>query len=296
MTTTTPTHEQERQAILKQYPQTYFAAAAALFIVIGILIGNALFGKGGLLTASDNGYLTNVFTEVASVLVTVIVIDRLNRRRDQQREERELKAQLVRDASSTSNEVAKNAVHQLNKREWLQGEAGLLKGENLRGANLQHSKLENANLQDVRLGDANLQDANLVRANLQDASMDDANLQDAKLVGANLQYAIMSSANLQGAHLFLANLQHTHLIRTNLQDAILSDAQLQAANLWNANLSGANLQGVKFDESTILPDGTNWTPDKTDQTRFTDPNHPNFWHSPVRGEDAPPPAPNSQQA
>lgn len=310
MTTATPTRQEKIQGVLKQYLQTHFVAASVLFTMIGILIGYALFGKDGLLVKSDNGYFTNVFTEASSVLVTVLVIDRLNRRRDEQREEereqekcileeqraeRELKAQLVRDAGSSSNETAKNAVYQLSERRWLEGGAGLLKGENLRSANLQAAKLENANLQDVRLGNANLQDANLLRANLQYASMDSANLQAAKLVGANLQYASMGSANLQAAHLFLANLQHAVLIDANLQDANLSDAHLQAANLWNANLQGADLFRAELDEETTLPDGTKWTPD-TDMMRFTNPNHPNFWHSPAyRGKDAVPPAPTSEQ-
>lgn len=36
------------------------------------------------------------------------------------------------------------------------------------------------------------------------------------------------------------------------------------------------LGDIVFDEATILPDGTKWTP-RTDMRRFTDPNHPKFW-------------------
>ena len=62
----------------------------------------------------------------------------------------------------------------------------------------------------------------------------------------------------------------------SLQGAHLSEAILQEANLWGANLRGANLFEAKFDENTMLPDFTWWSPD-TDLTRFTDPKHPDFW-------------------
>jgi hypothetical protein len=51
--------------------------------------------------------------------------------------------------------------------------------------------------------------------------------------------------------------------------------------LSGANLQGADLTGAKFDENTTLPDGTKWTPD-TDMTRFTDPEHPEFWRSDIK--------------
>lgn len=72
-----------------------------------------------------------------------------------------------------------------------------------------------------------------------------------------------------------------------LKGANLSFAKLQGANLNFTDLQGvdlsfANLQGAKdyptFDEETTLPDETKWTPG-TDMTRFTDPEHPNFWRS-----------------
>ncbi|MEL7433487.1 MAG: pentapeptide repeat-containing protein, partial [Chloroflexota bacterium] len=62
--------------------------------------------------------------------------------------------------------------------------------------------------------------------------------------------------------------------------SILENANLSNTLLWNVNLSNANLKNADltdaiFDE-TILPDKTVWTPD-TDMTRFTNPEHPDFW-------------------
>lgn len=212
MTLETNSREQEIRQIWKDYRFFYQVFGGLVLVGIGIAIGAFIFA------ADSFGYSMNVYMNVLSVLVTVFVIDLLNRRRDERRDLRQLQEQLVRDAASMSNEVAKNAIHQIASRGWLRRENSLLKGANLRYANLQG--------------------ADLFRANLQDAKLRHANLQGARLTGANLQGADLGYANLQGVR--------------------LADAELN--------------------ESTVLPDNTLWTP-YTDMTRFTDPNHPNFWRS-----------------
>lgn len=194
-----------------------------------------------------------------------------------------------------------------------------LQGAALWYADLQGAFLVQANLQDAALGNANLQDAVLERADLQGADLMNANLQDANLrqakfqgaflmntnlQGANLrnaifQDAVLQEANLQGANLERARFQGAFLVNANLQDANLERADLQGANLRNANLQGADLEYAIFDENTVLPDAelmrdtsgnfiftdeSYWTPD-TDMTRYTDPEHPNFWQPPYLKRD-----------
>lgn len=103
-------------------------------------------------------------------------------------------------------------------------------------------------------------------------------------------------ASLQEARLDCANLRKVKLNETNLRGAVLTEADLQGANLQRANSQGAvlafanlqdtDLDGVIFDEDTVLPDSihdhatrewtSKWTP-STDMARYTDPNHPDFW-------------------
>jgi len=46
------------------------------------------------------------------------------------------------------------------------------------------------------------------------------------------------------------------------------------------------LRKESIQTSAILPDGSKWTPD-TDMTRYTDPNHPDFWQPDwVKDQDA----------
>ena len=117
-------------------------------------------------------------------------------------------------------------------------------------------------------------DGSLYRANLSDA-----HLQGALLMAPDLRRAALINAHLQGASIVDADLREALLTEADLREASLQDAYLQGANLVAANLQGANLRDAEFDEHTVLPNGTHWTPG-TDMARFTDPNHPNFWPPP----------------
>lgn len=263
----------------------------ALLIGLGVWIGSLIFG-------GDEGYATNVYTEVLSIAVTVGLLDYLNRRRDERRRIEDLKEQLLRDVRSQSNETAKNAVHQLRARGWLQGENGLLKGAQMSAANLQDAFLVEVDLSSAALVMANLQRAFLNGAKLNGSYLISANLQGARLSSVDLQGANLLRAKLQGAVLSLANLQDANLNTTNIRDANLIGADLRNArldfsNLENVNLQGAKLQGTnlqeanlqaasfrkaQFSETTTLPDGSQWKPE-TDIARFTNPRHLHFWRS-----------------
>jgi uncharacterized protein YjbI with pentapeptide repeats len=114
-----------------------------------------------------------------------------------------------------------------------------LRGVELKGANLEGSRLFLANLEA-----ANLQGAQLQGANLQLAQLSDANLQGIKLQGANLEKADFTRSNLNGANLEGANLVLTNLQQAQLQGVNLNGASLQEANLQESNLKGANLENV----------------------------------------------------
>lgn len=101
-------------------------------------------------------------------------------------------------------------------------------------------------------------------------------LQSGVAKGANLW-----DADLEGADLGECDLRDVNLWIANLRDARLW-ADLRGANLYQADLSGAMFTshwgGATFDPTTKLPDGTFWQSD-TDMSRFTNPNHPEFWRS-----------------
>lgn len=161
----------------------------------------------------------------------------------------------------------------------------LLQQADLSGAQLSEVYLEGANLKQVRLWGADLSHADMESANLQDAWLGEANLRFAKLLSANLQGANLEGSNLERGNLANANLCVAHLKQADLRGASLYDAELERAcldsanlcgsNLMYANLRGASLRETRFDEATVLPDGTPWIAD-TDMSRFTDAQHPSF--------------------
>ena len=288
--TATPNRDQEIQAIHTRYADFYKIAGGLSLIIIGVLIGGWLFGSNTLKLAPDLlGYVTNVSTELLSVVATIAVIDQLNRRRD--REERKL--ELFRQAKSRSNDAALEAVDQIlhddlwvalldhyrdkngrvdfSQVQWQNGiqlQSANLEKANLKTANLEKADLIQANFEKVHLGRANLQAADLREANLQQANLIGANLQEADLRYANLQQANLRFANLQNADLYLSNLQQAELEQSNLQQARLWQSNLQEANLHQVNLQEANLhqanlrdatniEYARFDEKTVLPDAKN---------------------------------------
>jgi hypothetical protein len=133
-----------------------------LYMVVGFIAGVVvcLLTQQSIVNLSE--LVQGLLPEAAGILVTVIVIDQLNRRRDTRNAIKQLQEQLVRDASSRVNDVAINAIHQMRKRNWLEGDNnGLLSGTDLRGANLQGADLRDANLQGAKLFGAELQGADL---------------------------------------------------------------------------------------------------------------------------------------
>ncbi len=232
--------------IWKQHAWFYRLLRGFVLVGIGVLIGHAIYAKA----EQQEAYWINVFTSVLGIAATVLILDELNRKRL----EDEYKRQLVDDAASTSNEIAKNGVHQLRRKEWLIGDNGLLVGEDLQSANLKEALLLDANLQHANLLDAKLQKANLLNAKLQNASLYGAKLDDARLEWAQMQRADLSAAQI---------------IRTNLK----------GANLKDANLNGAILIDPEFDPDTTLPNGNKWgfRTDYSYMRRFTDHYHPDFW-------------------
>ncbi len=220
--------------------------------------------------AWGEGWLQNFSTEMTGAISTFWLFSLvIGNRQDKKR--------LIIQMRSKDNATALQAVEELREMsDWLQDDS--LQGAYLGRANLANASLGRANLQGADLRNANLAGAYLRHASLAGANLERANLKGARLRAAKLDSGYLWAANLANASLGRANLKGANLEFANLAGANLEHATLKGASLEFANLKGANLVHTKFDETTTLPDKTNWTPD-TDMTRFTDPNHPDFWRS-----------------
>ena len=109
-------------------------------------------------------FYANVTAELASIAITVLVIDTLNERRSIQRE----KASLIRQMGSPSNQIAREAARVMRVRGWLED------------GSLQDSDLARGNLQDAWLAKANLKGASLYKTNLNRVHLEWSNLTGAK--------------------------------------------------------------------------------------------------------------------
>ena len=151
-----------------------------------------------------------------------------------------------------------------------------LQGANLRdstldGTNLTWAILTWVNLQRASLIETILIGANLQRANLVQSKLTGADMRGAKLTWADMVLATATDADLRGADLRGANMDRANLNGANLCGADLERADLRGARLRGALLEDAKIDSsTKFDEQTILPDGSRWS-QTVDMSIFTNP-------------------------
>ena len=209
----------------------YQILGGLVLVGIGVWIGLRLFG-------GDPGYATNLYTEVLSISMTVLVVDLLARRREEQREEarfkqreearlkqREdvwLKRNLIVPMGSQVTDTAVSAANELLVRGWLVD--GSLKGANLMELPASEDGPDQCQPPGGSVYAADLQGAFLSQVNLREAGLRSAKLPRAELWNANLEAADFWCADLQGANLARANLGGAILLSANLQGADLSDA------------------------------------------------------------------------
>lgn len=200
----------------------------------------------------------NLGTELFSIAITVLIIDTLHERREEQRrQERERgrqeaaisleKERLIRQLGSTVNDQAKRAAEELRAQGWL--EDGSLVNARLPGANLQGADLRHADLRGASLFRANLKDAGLFKVNLENAKLRAARIQNARLGSANLRRANLGGARLDGAYMSGADLAGADLLKAKLEGVRgLSETRLgQAHRLKGATMPDGKRYDGRFD-------------------------------------------------
>ncbi|MFZ4826677.1 MAG: pentapeptide repeat-containing protein [Phototrophicaceae bacterium] len=215
-------------------------------------------------------------------------------RRAEEKKRKARQEQLLTQLSSGALTLAREALREMKQQGWVTQSDSILKGASLVGLNLGATRIGEVNFEKADLTNAIFTKADLMKANFTRAVLNHADLSQAKiwnalfigaqLRGCNLQNAELVKSSLKNADLQEADMRHAALYEAsfygaNLTRASLQDAQLWAADLRGANLTNAQLVGAKlfdeffgnaiFDETTILPDGSNWLPE-ADLQRFVD--------------------------
>lgn len=177
---------------------------AAAVTIIGSLDQHPGLNPFEFIKKTFDDFYSNVGTELASIAITVLIIDRMHRIRDDQNE----REALILQMGSPDHSFAIEAVRMLAAQNWL-------KNGELKSAHLVHANLEGVNLQDVPLPNARL-----ALANLRHAKLTRADLKCAYLKGADLQSACLRGTDLRGA-----NLNDVNLIDAHLDDETLLDTE-----------------------------------------------------------------------
>lgn len=133
---------------------------------------------------------------------------------------------------------------------------------NLIGEDLSETDLSNIDFSREGIfgfhGTRQLTRVNFSGSNLNDIDFTQTRLIGAKFTKANLERADFTEANVNGADFRFANLRAVNFHLADLRNAHLQGADLADAYLGDANVIGANFDNVKFNNETVLPDGTTW--------------------------------------
>lgn len=228
----------------KEYKLFYWLLTGATIIVILLWVGTILFHA-----REDRGYEMNLFTEGlgvgVSILVTVLGINVAYERRDKKR----LRQRLKREAGSRANAIAIAAVEWIRAEGWLEGDDGLLKGEDLTNANLQGADLRYANLHGTCLKNANLKYTDMSHAQVQHAKLFGADLLEARLFGTDFSYAKLQHTDLRGTSMKIKEFGKEQRLGV---DFFSDDFD---SNHYQANLQYADLDG-SYLENAVLPHGS----------------------------------------
>lgn len=229
---------------IKLYAQRITAEHVARFLIIlGIAVLMIGFYPKPLPRIIEDLY-ANFSTELISIGVTVLIIDRIRERRANERE----KKMLISQMSSHFNILACDAARILRDRGWHRG---------LGGISLWKANLENAELWEFFLTGANLTYANLRNANLCGAIVDGVRLTQG------------NEGSLEGAHLHRTSLKQARITSEKANHLIFKDAQFVGADLSGAKFLGVfggimtesmhpHLKVARCLRDSIMPDGTRY--------------------------------------
>ncbi len=145
---------------------------------------------------------------------------------------------------------------------------------NMTGVDLTGFDLSGCNLMKANLTDAKLEETDLSKAKLWDARLNNADLTRTDFSGTDMSFVNATGAQAEGARFMGGNLRRTNFTQATLHDADFSGARMGGAYFNGADLTGANLEGAilvhrnewnklleaRFDEKTILPDGSRFNP------------------------------------
>ena len=316
--------------IRKDYPWFYPMILGAFLVVAGIVIGGFLFGSDNPVSNGNMlSYVTNLWTEFISIGITIFVIDRLYRNREEkERAKREDQADRTRVSialTSSNKDIQQSAFDEALVRGFLIGEESLLSQSRFIGVDFSHLSLSSFPV-DYQIGDSlwtplvsafypikdlsmsqrqvDFSGSMILNTSMEGAKVRYTKFDNSTLWLANLNKAIIIDSSFNNANLRTTTMKyasfHTSSFRAarfdgaNMNSTSFQSCNFGGVDFTNADLKDAQFLDCVFDDKTILPDSgvlphhygyseesgfssiKYWTPE-TDMTRYTNPEHPDFW-------------------
>ncbi|MBC8170377.1 MAG: pentapeptide repeat-containing protein [Anaerolineae bacterium] len=143
---------------------------AWVYLVIGIMIGMLIPELFRYIDEDPGEFLQNLIPEALGLGFTLLILDRLNERR----ESRQVREQLLRQLHSYYNPVAMQALEEMRVLGYLSD--GSLHNQDFRGADWRDANLYQTDLTGCDLRNTKIQKADLVDANLTDAQVSEDQL------------------------------------------------------------------------------------------------------------------------
>ncbi|MFV0394095.1 MAG: pentapeptide repeat-containing protein [Coprobacillaceae bacterium] len=132
----------------------------------------------------------------------------------------------------------------------------------IRSNNFENIDLSGLNLHRAILTGKSLKNSKLIRTDFRSASMQYTDLSNCNLTNSRFTFSESEGINLQNSNMerCLANncdFRKANFTNTNMKDIILVNSHLHGAIVLGLNIETANIKGVKFDQSTVWPEGYN---------------------------------------
>lgn len=239
---------------------------ALVAFALGLIIVSFLSAYAGYFSQNPSPleflqtWFVGIGPEAAGIAVTIIVIDYLNEKREEERQKYEaeqqelhqrkaLHDQLLREIGSSDNGLAMRAWRELNARELLQENS--LVGIFLNRANLSHSSFSDRDMKESSLYDATFQYAEFYRTDLSKANGMHADFEQAKFTAAKLIEAWLSHCNFKGASFEKADLSRATLVSSDFSNVRSGFAIFTKADVSSSNFNNATLHDVNFNEASV---------------------------------------------
>jgi hypothetical protein len=157
-----------------------------LFLILGLIAGLLIPALIRILQVDVDGFLENLVPEFIGIVFTVLIIDTLDKRRENSL----IREQLIRQLHSYYNPVALQSIEELRV-------LGYLSDGSLRNLDLRGSDWRDGNLYQAVLVGSDLRNAKLYKADFAHANLKDVQVTEEQLVTTDIMWrCVMPDGNL----------------------------------------------------------------------------------------------------